>query len=121
MHTLPEGYRSHEEYNSYLESNGCKLNDSGGKITVSDDSKLRQSSTVAQVVEGEFRKGRDDIELHQISGSYVEFAERLVLDQFQQLPPEQIRREHRRDGFEAQNADKIFESTYISQTGSGEA
>jgi hypothetical protein len=51
----------------------------------------------------------------EIPGSYVEFAERKVLPQFQHLPVSQIRREHRREGFEAGNADKIFESTYKSQ------
>lgn len=121
VHTLPEGYNTLDEFNAFLESIGCVLNDSGGKIKVSADGKLRQSSTVAQVVEGEFRDGRDDIEMHQISGSYVEFAERLVLDEFKQLTADQIRREHRRDGFEAENADKIFESTYTSQTGGGGA
>ena len=53
---------------------------------------------------------------HRISGSYVEFAERKVLKQYADLPVEEIKREHRREGFEAGNADKIFESTYASQT-----
>ncbi|MFO0261979.1 MAG: DUF1338 domain-containing protein, partial [Planctomycetota bacterium] len=51
-----------------------------------------------------------------ISGAYVEFAERRVLPQFADLPPRQNRRENRRDGIEANNADKIFESTYSTQT-----
>ena len=53
---------------------------------------------------------------HAISGSYVEFAERRVLPQFADLPKAQITRAHRREGFEAANADKIFESTYSTQT-----
>ena len=47
----------------------------------------------------------------------VEFAERRVLPAFAHLPATAIRREHRREGFEAGNADKIFESTFASQTG----
>ena len=53
----------------------------------------------------------------QIAGSYVEFAERRVLPQFATLPASEVRREHRRDGFETANADKIFESTFRDQTG----
>ncbi|WP_166636713.1 DUF1338 family protein [Zeaxanthinibacter enoshimensis] len=45
------------------------------------------------------------------------FAERLVLPEYRHLPESEIRREHRRDGFESANADKIFESTYREQTG----
>ena len=92
------------------------MNDSGGTIKVSHDGKLLQSSTVAAMVEAAFDDGRGGEERHQISGSYVEFAERRVLDQFADLPPDQVRREHRRDGFEADNADRIFESTYTDQT-----
>jgi hypothetical protein len=50
-----------------------------------------------------------------IAGSYVEFAERRVLPQFAHLDEKEISIEHRRDGFEANNADKIFESTYTDQ------
>ncbi len=39
-----------------------------------------------------------------------------MLDRFAGLAPDEIRREHRRDGFEAESADKIFESTYTEQT-----
>ena len=68
--------------------------------------------TVAQVIEAEFADG----DKHPISGSYVEFAERKVLPAYVQLAANEIKREHRREGFEAANADKIFESTYSSQT-----
>jgi hypothetical protein len=50
-----------------------------------------------------------------IAGSYVEFAERRVLPEFAQLDPKLLKREHFREGFEAGNADKIFESTFSSQ------
>jgi hypothetical protein len=112
VHNLPEGYNTVAEFNEFLEKHGFKLNDSGGKIKKSPDGGLLQSSTVAQMIEAEFTNG----ETHTISGSYVEFAERRVLPEFADLPVDQIQRQHRRDGFEAGNADKIFESTYTSQT-----
>ena len=113
---LPVAYNTIAEFNVYLEANGFKLNDSGGKAKTSGDGLLIQSSTVAQMVTAEFDDGNGGIEPHNISGSYVEFAERRVLPQFAHLPPSQIRREHVREGFEASNADKIFESTYAHQT-----
>ncbi|MCB0207903.1 MAG: DUF1338 domain-containing protein [Anaerolineae bacterium] len=116
VHNLPDGYNTIAQYNDFLEANGFKLNDSGGKAKVSDDGNLIQSSTVAEMVDAQFADGHGGLETHRISGSYVEFAERRVLPQFANLPQDQIRREHRRDGFEAANADKIFESTYSHQT-----
>lgn len=101
-----------ESFNIWLEKNGIQLNDSGGKIKKSPDGLLWQSSTVAQMIEATFSNNEKML----ISGSYVEFAERKVLPEFRHLPKEAIRREHRRDGFEAKNADKIFESTFTSQT-----
>ena len=112
VHNLKEGYNTIADFNAFLERNGFTLNDSGGKIKVSADGNLLQSSTVAEMIEATFANGVK----HRISGSYVEFAERKVLKQFQNLPSSEIKREHRREGFEANNADKIFESTYSSQT-----
>jgi len=82
-------------------------------MKVSPDGGLLQSATVANMITATFANN----ETHPIAGSYVEFAERKVLPQYAHLPADQIKREHRRDGFEAGNADKIFESTYSSQTG----
>ena len=113
VHNLPDKYNTVAKFNEFLENRGIKLNDSGGKIKESPDGGLLQSSTVAQMIEAEFANG----EKHTISGSYVEFAERRVLPEFADLPSDQIQRQHRRDGFEAGNADKIFESTYTTQTG----
>jgi hypothetical protein len=116
VHNLPPGFNTIESFNRYLERNGVQLNDAGGKIKVSGDGLLIQSSTVAQMVFAEFDDGRHGIGQHSIAGSYVEFAERRVLPEFQHLPAASIRREHRRDGFETSNADKIFESTFTAQT-----
>ncbi len=116
VHTLPKDYNTCEKFNIFLENLGIKLNDSGGKIKVSADRKLLQSASSAEMIEAEFRNEDGSIRKEMISGSYVEFAERKVLDEFSHLKPDDIKREHRRDGFEAGNADKIFESTYKSQT-----
>ena len=113
VHNLPEGYNTVADFNNFLEAHGFVLNDSGGKIKVSPDGGLLQSSTVARMVEAEFAGGQRA----EIPGSYVEFAERRVLPAYAHLPAGAIRREHRREGFEAGNADKIFESTFTSQTG----
>ena len=116
VHNLPSNYNSIDEFNRYLDSRGFKLNNAGGKAKKSPDGLLNQGSTVAGMVTAHFSDGKGGTIEHRISGSYVEFAERLVLPQFAHLKPEEIRRHHRRDGFEAQNADKIFESTYSTQT-----
>lgn len=111
VHYLKEGYNQLTQFNDFLERNGIKLNDAGGKIKTSPDGLLLQSSTVAQVLEAGFAGD----EKHMIAGSYVEFAERRVLPQFAHLQKQDLKREHRREGFEANNADKIFESTFTSQ------
>jgi hypothetical protein len=112
VHNLKEGYNTVVNFNNFLEHNGFKLNDSGGQIKTSPDGNLLQSSTVAEMINATFA---NDVK-HMISGSYVEFAERKVLKQYESLPANELKREHRREGFEAGNADKIFESTYASQT-----
>lgn len=115
VHSLPKPYNAIEAFNDFLERHGIVLNTSGGKIKVSPDGLLRQSSTVAQLVNAEF-PGERGTEVHAIAGSYVEFAERRVLPQYAALGAAELKREHRRDGFESANADRIFESTYTSQT-----
>lgn len=112
IHNLPAGYNTIADFNAFLERNGFKLNDAGGKIKESPDGALLQSSTVAEMITATFADG----DQHMISGSYVEFAERRPLPEFAHLPADELRREHRREGFEAGNADKIFESTYSGQT-----
>ncbi|QEC66303.1 DUF1338 domain-containing protein [Panacibacter ginsenosidivorans] len=112
VHNLKTGYNNVADFNNFLERNGFKLNDSGGKIKTSPDGNLLQSSTVAEMIIATFANSVK----HLISGSYVEFAERKVLKQYEGLSANELKREHRREGFEAGNADKIFESTYASQT-----
>ena len=112
IHNLKEGYNTITLFNSFLEKNGFKLNDAGGKIKTSADGLLHQSATVAHMIDATFAEG----EVHPIPGSYVEFAERKMLPQFEGHGNEYSNRSHRREGFEAANANRIFESTYRSQT-----
>lgn len=112
VHNLKNGYGTIQAFNTFLEGIGIKLNDAGGKIKISPDGGLLQSSTVAEMIDAEFADGV----IHSIAGSYMEFAERKVLPQFSGIPIDKIERTHRRDGFETGNADKIFESTFTSQT-----
>ena len=112
VHNLPSGYNTIGEFNAFLLRKGFILNDAGGRIKESPDGALLQSATVAGLIEAEFAGG----EKKSIAGSYVEFAERKVLPAYASLPVSELRRRHRREGFEAANADKIFESTYRSQT-----
>ncbi len=114
VHALKEGYNTLLDFDGFVEGLGIKLNTSGGKIKVSEDGLLLQSSTIAKMQEAVFA----DAETLNIAGSYVEFAERLVLPKFSDLPPHEIKPQHRRDGFETSNADKIFESTYTQQVSS---
>lgn len=112
VHELDAPYNKLENFNDFLASIEVKLNDSGGVIKTSGDGLLRQSSSVAEMVKAKFADGIETM----IPGSYVEFAERSILPQFASLEKHKITREHRREGFETSNADKIFESTFKSQT-----
>ncbi len=112
VHNLPDGYNDIYDFNIFLENLGIKLNNSGSVVKVSPDGNLLQSSTVAEMIRAKFSEGTE----HEISGSYVEFAERKILPQYKNLAKSEIKRIHRREGFETNNADKIFESTFSTQT-----
>jgi hypothetical protein len=112
VHELKDGYNTMETFNDFLLDIGIKLNNSGGIIKQSADGLLRQSSSVAKMMQATFKHGKK----MDIPGSYVEFAERLPLPEFKSLEKSKLVRTQRRDGFESANADKIFESTYASQT-----
>ena len=117
VHNLPAPHNDIVKFNEFLESIDVKLNDAGGKIKESPDGLLLQSSSVAEMVNAEFQTSDGQTIQHEIAGSYVEFAERRLLPEFASLAPGEIERRHRREGFEAGNADKIFESTFRTQTG----
>ncbi|GAB3994012.1 DUF1338 domain-containing protein [Spirosoma daeguense] len=111
VHNLKPGYNTIDEFVAFLQQHGLRLNSAGGTIKVSPDGDLRQASTVAQLIDAEFADG----DTFRIAGSYVEFAERRVLPNFKDIPADKIGHEHRREGFETGNADKIFESTFTTQ------
>eukprot|EP00993_Chasmostoma_nieuportense_P001491 NODE_2369_length_1196_cov_60.690365_g2255_i0.p1 GENE.NODE_2369_length_1196_cov_60.690365_g2255_i0~~NODE_2369_length_1196_cov_60.690365_g2255_i0.p1 ORF type:complete len:345 (-),score=82.65 NODE_2369_length_1196_cov_60.690365_g2255_i0:161-1150(-) len=110
IHNLPPPYNTLEMFNQFLESHQIQLNDSGGTIKTSEDGLLKQSSTVAVTRLQRFTEG-----WFPVPWAFVEFAERKVLPEYADLPLEAIKAHHRRDGFEAANADKIFESTFDKQ------
>ncbi|XP_016467511.1 2-oxoadipate dioxygenase/decarboxylase, chloroplastic/amyloplastic-like isoform X2 [Nicotiana tabacum] len=110
-HRLTSSLRSIRNLNQFIEKNGFNLNSEGGVLKVSPDGLLLQSSTVADSTSFEFSDGITEA----VPCSYIEFAERLVLPQYKDLPPEEVEEFHRRDGFEVGNADKIFESTSKDQ------
>lgn len=112
VHDLPKGFNTIEDFNRFLESIGIVLNTAGGKIKTSADGLLKQSSTVAEMIKAEFANNKE----MEIAGSYVEFAERKLLPNFNNSLTGKTGKKHRRDGFETANADKIFESTYTEQT-----
>ncbi|KAK6139288.1 hypothetical protein DH2020_026966 [Rehmannia glutinosa] len=110
-HRLKSHLRNIRNLNQFIEENGFKLNSEGGILKVSPDGLLLQSSTVADSTSFQFAEGI----VESIPCSYIEFAERLVLPQFKNLPENEVKEIHRRDGFEVGNADKIFESTSMDQ------
>lgn len=111
VHRLKSHLRSINNLNKFIEENGFKLNSEGGILKVSPDGFLLQSSTVADSMPFHFFDGVTE----SVPCSYIEFAERLVLPQYRNLPDDEIEEFHRRDGFEVGNADKIFESTSREQ------
>ena len=100
VHELPEGFDRLQRFNEFLIDLGIKLNDAGGIIKTSKDGLLLQSSSVAEMIMADF----SDHKIKEIAGSYVEFAERKILPEFQNLNQDQILTNHRRDGFETANA-----------------
>ncbi|KAK8493705.1 hypothetical protein V6N11_021361 [Hibiscus sabdariffa] len=110
-HRLKSNLKNIKSLNQFIEKNGFKLNSEGGILKVSPDGLLLQSSTVADSIPFSFSDGSNA----SVPCSYIEFAERLVLPEYKNLPESEIKESHRRDGFEVGNADKIFESTSKEQ------
>jgi len=112
VHRIEELGGGIEELNALLENKGgFVLNKEGGSVKTSPDGLLLQSSTVADTAEFVFADG----EVEKIPASYIEFAERLPLPEWQgKGRREELDESKRRDGFETGNADKIFESTKLA-------
>ncbi|XP_044492349.1 uncharacterized protein LOC123216060 [Mangifera indica] len=111
IHRLKSQLKNIKSLNEFIEENGFRLNSEGGVLKVSPDGLLLQSSTVADSISFKFSDGVTE----SVPCSYIEFAERLVLPEYKNLPDREVQEFHRRDGFEVGNADKIFESTSKEQ------
>lgn len=83
------------DLNTFLSNNGFKLNSSGGEVKGSRADFLEQSSTMANEVPVSFIEG-----MYTVPGCYYEFAKRYQMSNGKLF-----------QGFVAQSADKIFEST----------
>lgn len=81
-HHLKSQLRNIKSLNQFIEESGFKLNSEGGVLKVSPDGMLLQSSTVADSVSFCFSDGITE----SVPCSYIEFAERLILPQFKNLP-----------------------------------
>jgi len=88
-------FKTLEELNTFLKSNGFSLNASGGEIKGGPSVFLEQSSTLAGKMKVKFKDG-----VHEIPSCYYEFAKRY------HLPNGELYH-----GFVEKSADKIFEST----------
>lgn len=84
-----------EKLNTFVEENGYPLNNSGGLIKGTPKELLEQSSTLADIIDVEFKDGN-----YKIPSCFYEFARRYP-DENGELY----------GGFIAKSADKIFEST----------
>ncbi|WP_062057667.1 DUF1338 domain-containing protein [Aquimarina longa] len=88
-------FKSLTEVNGFLKDNGFKMNTSGGEIKGSPSQLLEQSSILADVIEVKFKEN-----VKKITSCYYEFSYRY------KDPENTIF-----NGFIADSADKIFEST----------
>ena len=93
---IMNSFKEVSELNSFLIEQGFKMNESGGLVKGSPQQFLEQSSTMAYQKEVKFKEGP-----YEIPSCYYEFAKRYPLPDSKKLY----------QGFVAQSADKIFEST----------
>lgn len=89
------GFNSIEEVNEFLKENGHTLNASGGEVKGTAEVFLKQSSTTAELVKQAFIEG-----VYEVPTCFYEFAERFPMENGELF-----------QGFIADNANKIFEST----------
>jgi hypothetical protein len=101
-------------------------NAGGGEVKVSPDGGLRQASTVADDVEFAFCSSHgangDEAEAKTkslVPASYVEFVDRLPIENSGGQNGHHVPERLLRDGFETANADAIFESTFRAQRAAG--
>jgi hypothetical protein len=90
-----KNFKTIEKVNQLLKDNGFILNQSGGEIKGTPEMLLQQSSIMADIISVDFEEGTFDI-----PSCYYEFALRF-----------KDKNGNLYNGFHAQSADKIFEST----------
>ncbi|KAG5033566.1 hypothetical protein JHK85_017548 [Glycine max] len=78
-------------------------------VFMSPDCLLQQSSTIEDSISFKFSYGITE----SVPCSYTEFAERLVLPQYKNLPDIEVKEFHRRDGFEVASANKMAKSCMV--------
>ncbi len=93
-----EKFRDIESVNQFVKDAGFKLNTSGAEIKGSEEVCLKQSSTMANIVDWAFEDGN-----YPIRSCFYEFAQRFA------MPNGELYQ-----GFVAASADKIFESTNVA-------
>ena len=103
---------SWKSFNSFLKEIGIQLNTSGGEIKTSGDQLLRQTSSVANTGSCFFCKSKIKSYRWELCGVCRAQSSSRICG-FKNSA--ELRREHRREGFETANADRIFESTFTSQ------
>eukprot|EP00184_Porphyridium_aerugineum_P001801 CAMPEP_0184699204 /NCGR_PEP_ID=MMETSP0313-20130426/5556_1 /TAXON_ID=2792 /ORGANISM="Porphyridium aerugineum, Strain SAG 1380-2" /LENGTH=379 /DNA_ID=CAMNT_0027158253 /DNA_START=789 /DNA_END=1928 /DNA_ORIENTATION=+ len=119
LQNLPAGYNTCTQFNQWLKDRDFVLNTAGGEVKTSHDGLLMQSATIAARVPYTFNCGTTV----PVPYAYVEFAERLPLPEFlnsvftdkQQHGGRKWARHMLREGFEVDNANLIFESTYMQK------
>ncbi|XP_010551504.1 PREDICTED: uncharacterized protein LOC104822097 [Tarenaya hassleriana] len=107
VHRMKNGLGNIQSVKDFLQGKGFKLNKEGGIVKVSEDSLLLQISSISERLEVEFADGVTE----SIPASYIEFTERLVLPQYKDVPGDEIKELHRREGFELESANNVMEST----------
>ncbi len=94
-----KSFESLAQVNEFLQTNGFKLNSSGGKIKGNPSLFLEQSSMLADEIEVEFKE-----KIKKVTSCYYEFALRYPTAEGNLFT-----------GFIANSADKIFESTNVNR------
>ncbi|XP_048593974.1 uncharacterized protein LOC111200115 isoform X1 [Brassica napus] len=108
VHRLKHRFSDINYVQEYFQENGFKLNKVGGDIlNESEDGLLLQVTLASEKVAIEFADGVTE----PITASFIEFVQRLVLPQFKDVPIDEIKEFHRREGLEQANANRIMQST----------
>ncbi|ESQ46647.1 hypothetical protein EUTSA_v10000255mg [Eutrema salsugineum] len=107
VHRLKHRFSDIKCVQEYLEEQEFELNKDGGVLKVSQDGLLLQVSLMSEKLPVEFADGVTET----TTASYIEFVQRLILPEFKDLPCDEIREFHRREGLEQASAYHIMEST----------